>query len=52
MVFHDSSETALQGDQPRIRLHAAYVFVVSQIDGELLPCPAEASGVPLDHTER
>ncbi|MBL7648018.1 MAG: DUF1738 domain-containing protein [Candidatus Hydrogenedentes bacterium] len=52
MVFRDSSDTALQDDQPRIRFRAAYVFDVSQTDGEALPCPAEASGDPLDHTER
>ena len=52
MVFRDSSDTALQDDQPRIRFRAAYVFDVSQTDGEPLPCPAEASGDPRDHTER
>lgn len=52
MVFRDSSETALQDDQPRIRFRAAYVFDVSQTDGDPLPCPAEASGDPRDYTER
>ncbi|MBX3180305.1 MAG: DUF1738 domain-containing protein [Candidatus Hydrogenedentes bacterium] len=52
MVFRDSSETALQDEQPRIRFRAAYVFDVSQTDGDPLPCPAEASGDPRGHTER
>lgn len=52
MVFRDPSDTALQDDQPRIRFRAAYVFDVSQTDGDALPCPAEASGDPRDHTER
>lgn len=52
MIFRDSSESALQDDQLRIRFRAAHVFDVSQTDGEPLPSPAEASGDPMDYTQR
>ena len=52
MLVRDQDATGTDDTPGNIRFKAAYVFDVSQPDGEELPAPAKATGDPGTHTEK